>query len=135
VVGVDEKRVEAIDPLNPLGDSNSGRDTQQMDQPTAFVVAVWIVSFVGWIVCTAVGGIAPADRPTASALLTFFILGPIGVAAAAIAQPTEIPKADPPERRPVADGRRRFTGPRCGAENDIPEADTSYDCPIPAPMG
>ncbi|HXL60963.1 MAG TPA: hypothetical protein VN959_09885 [Mycobacterium sp.] len=63
------------------------------------------------------------------ALLTLFILGPIGVAAAAIAQPREMPEPEPePERRAVADGRRRFNCPRCGADNDIPREDTNYDC-------
>ena len=69
------------------------------------------------------GIVAPDDRPMMFALLTFFILGPIGVAAAAIAQPRTV--SEPP---PIADGRRRFTCPRCGADNDILARDTSYDC-------
>jgi DNA-directed RNA polymerase subunit RPC12/RpoP len=88
----------------------------------------FIIAIVFWIVCTIVAAVvAPEDRRATFALLTFFLLGPIGVAAAAIAEPREVPEPEP-ERRAVADGRRRFNCPRCGADNDIPREDTSYDC-------
>jgi DNA-directed RNA polymerase subunit RPC12/RpoP len=85
-----------------------------------------------WVACAVVAAfVAPDDRTVTFTVITMFILGPIGVAAAAIAQPREVPAPEPParpERRAVADGRRRFNCPRCGAENDIPREDTAYDC-------
>lgn len=38
------------------------------------------------------------------------------------------PAGDKPKKREIAKGRQRFNCPRCGAENDLPNADTSYDC-------
>lgn len=69
--------------------------------------------------------------------MTFFFLGPLGPGFALLAGrevngvpvgPTPPPPPPEPDKRKVADGRRRFICPRCGTENDIPEADTSYDC-------
>jgi DNA-directed RNA polymerase subunit RPC12/RpoP len=34
----------------------------------------------------------------------------------------------PPVKRAVASGRQRFICPRCGADNDVPDVDASYDC-------
>jgi DNA-directed RNA polymerase subunit RPC12/RpoP len=94
-----------------------------------FAVMPFIIAIVVWIVCAVVAAVvAPDDRQVTFALITLFILGPIGVAAAAIAQPRGVPPPRPAPKRPVADGRRRFTCPRCSADNDIPQADTSYDC-------
>jgi DNA-directed RNA polymerase subunit RPC12/RpoP len=70
--------------------------------------------------------VAPRDRSWTFCWLTL-ALGPIGVAAAAVAQPRD-PALTVPPGRPVVAGRRRFICPRCGAENDIPESDKSYDC-------
>jgi DNA-directed RNA polymerase subunit RPC12/RpoP len=88
-----------------------------------------VIVIIVWVVCAVVAAIvAPDGRQLTFTLITLFILGPIGVAAAAIAQPREVPELQPAPRRVVAEGRRRFTCPRCGADNDIPQADTSYDC-------
>ncbi|WP_029114380.1 hypothetical protein [Mycobacterium sp. URHB0044] len=64
---------------------------------------------------------------------TFFFLGPFGVGFALIAphgamDPLVLPTPAPEVKRKAAPGRQRFVCPRCGAENDIPEADSSYDC-------
>jgi DNA-directed RNA polymerase subunit RPC12/RpoP len=95
---------------------------------TAYLLAIVLV----WIVMAVVAGIvAPEDRSTTFVLLTL-LLGPLGVAAAAIAQPREHAYSThvnvTPPTRPIAAGRRRFICPRCGAENDIPEDETSYEC-------
>ena len=42
--------------------------------------------------------------------------------------PLLLPAPSPEAKRKVAHARQRFTCPRCGAESDIPNADTSYDC-------
>jgi DNA-directed RNA polymerase subunit RPC12/RpoP len=81
------------------------------------LLAVWFIC--GWVAYA----IAP-DRPALFFLVTFFILGPFGVAAALIAPLPE----QPVSRRKIAAGRRRFLCPRCGAENDIPEKDEGYSC-------
>jgi len=92
-----------------------------------------------WII-TAVVACLIADHRGRSALgfffATLFFLGPLGVGVALLAGreqngvPVErLPRLlPPPEKRPVHAGRRRFTCPRCAAENDIPATDTSYDC-------
>jgi DNA-directed RNA polymerase subunit RPC12/RpoP len=61
-------------------------------------------------------------------LATFFFLGPLGVGFALLANRAELDNAHVPPRRKVGEGRQRFVCPRCGAENDVPNADTSYDC-------
>jgi DNA-directed RNA polymerase subunit RPC12/RpoP len=63
--------------------------------------------------------------------LTLLFMGPLGIAAALIMRTiednaTKLPEA--PAKRKIADGRRRFTCPKCGTENDIQETDRSYDC-------
>jgi len=51
------------------------------------------------------------------------------VAVAVLATPGEMDRLPPsPPKRKVAEGRQRFTFPRCGAESDIPDEDTSYEC-------
>jgi hypothetical protein len=60
--------------------------------------------------------------------MTFFFMGPLGIAAALIMTAIEDYAPRLPERRKVAGGRQRFTCPRCGAESDIPDKDTSYEC-------
>ena len=105
-------------------------DTGGFGAALGFLAAMpFIIGIVFWIVCAVVALIvAPDDRQVTFALLTLFILGPIGVAAAAIAQPREMPEPEPEYQRPVPEGRRRFNCPRCGADNDIPREDTNYDC-------
>jgi hypothetical protein len=80
-----------------------------------------------WFVCGIVAGAIAVDRDRSFwgfFFLTFLFLGPLGIAVALLAAPL----SPTTQTRPIAAGRRRFTGPRCGAENDIPENDTSYDC-------
>jgi DNA-directed RNA polymerase subunit RPC12/RpoP len=86
-----------------------------------FAIGLWIA------IAAAAYRVAPRDRSWDFFWATLVVLGPLGIAAALIAQPRDPALAAPP-RRPVASGRRRFNCPRCGAENDIPESDRSYDC-------
>jgi DNA-directed RNA polymerase subunit RPC12/RpoP len=103
-------------------EQNSG-----FDSFLAFTVGELIIFLTLWVILAVVAyAVAPDDRRWPFVGLTLLI-GPIGLAAAAIAQPREPAYAAPP-RRPVAAGRRRFVCPRCGAENDIPEKDESYNC-------
>lgn len=102
-----------------------------------------------WGVSALVAGMIAADRDRSFfgfAAVTFFFLGPLGPGFALIAthgriekaqlqasglpmkRPLQLQAAGQPTTRTVAKGRRRFICPRCGAENDIPNADTSYDC-------
>jgi DNA-directed RNA polymerase subunit RPC12/RpoP len=83
-----------------------------------------VIILVVWLICAGVAWTLAPDRYMTFFLVTLLILGPLGVAAALIAQPRD---AVPP-RRSVAAGRRRFVCPRCAAENDIPENDESYNC-------
>jgi DNA-directed RNA polymerase subunit RPC12/RpoP len=101
----------------------------QVVQPV-LAAAPFILGVLLWIALAVVAAIvAPPYRRPTFCLLTLFILGPLGVAAAAIAQPRQAATIDPPPLvRRVAAGRQRFTCPRCGADNDIPKAGTSYDC-------
>lgn len=94
----------------------------------AFGVGELIIFLTVWVILAVVAwAVAPDDRRWQFVGLTLLVLGPLGVAAAAIAQP-RVPVDPAPPPRPVAAGRRRFTCPRCGAENDILESDRSYDC-------
>lgn len=100
-----------------------------MTDPSGFWLAVYIVvGIVVWCVLAAVAAfIAPDDRKVTFLLITLLILGPLGVAAAAVAQPRQPVAAGLPVPATPA-GRRRFVCPRCGASQNIPDADTSYDC-------
>jgi hypothetical protein len=95
--------------------------SQFLNGPVALGLQLAII-FVVWFICGTVAGVIAPDRNNLFFWLTFLLLGPLGVAAALIAQPVEQPS------RAVAAGRQRFTCPRCGAENDIPDSDRSYDC-------
>lgn len=98
-------------------------------------LAPFFIVFFVWLICAVVAGLIAQTRARSGvgfALATFFLLGPLGVGFALIA-----PRGDVEEqllqlriekRRGVAEGRQRFICPRCGVENDIPNADTSYDC-------
>jgi DNA-directed RNA polymerase subunit RPC12/RpoP len=98
-----------------------------------------IVLFVVWIISALVAGFIAEGRGRSFGgffAVTFFFLGPLGPGFALLAarEYNGVPLGAPPpplpepEKRKVADGRRRFSCPRCGADNDIPETDTSYDC-------
>ncbi|HME79456.1 MAG TPA: hypothetical protein VKI00_28470 [Mycobacterium sp.] len=103
------------------------------DQPSDAVLAglslAWVIIIVVvWLVSAFVAGlVAPKDRAVMFFWLTVLILGPLGALAASVAQSRE-PLYDAPPARPIAPGRRRFICPRCGAENDVPQPDASYDC-------
>jgi len=92
---------------------------------------IFVVLFV-WLVCAVVAGVIAQDRNRSGwgfGLCTFFFLGPLGVGVALLATRGELDQPPPSsQKRRVAEGRQRFTCPRCGAESDIPNADTSYDC-------
>jgi DNA-directed RNA polymerase subunit RPC12/RpoP len=101
----------------------------------AFFTIGWILFLLFvWSICALVAGFIASDRQRSFWLFfvtTFFFLGPIGVGFALIAPRGEmdrLPPAPVPAKRPIADGRQRFTCPRCGAESDLPNADTSYEC-------
>ena len=95
------------------------------DIPLFLAVIIFVVWIGVWIgTAIAASNLAPDDRSSNFFWATLLVLGPLGLAAALIAQPRETA----PTRRPTASGRRRFICPRCGAENDIPESATSYDC-------
>lgn len=90
----------------------------------ASVLSVMLI----WVIAAAVTAVIAHQRgrnPLVFFLVTLFFLGPVGPGFALVARPDVAPE---PEPRKVADGRRRFVCPRCGAENDIPEADTGYNC-------
>ena len=104
-------------------DQNSG-----FDSFLAFTIGELIIFLTLWVILAVVAYVvAPDDRRWTFVCLTLFLLGPLGVAAAAVAQSREPGFAAPP-RRTVAANRRRFICPRCGADNDISESDRSYDC-------
>jgi DNA-directed RNA polymerase subunit RPC12/RpoP len=105
-------------------------DTDGIGAAFAFLAAApFVIGIVFWVLCAVVTwSVAPEDRRWTFVGITFFFLGPLGVAAAAIAQPRTVPPPRPAPQRPVADGRRRFNCPRCSAENDIPRDDMAYDC-------
>jgi hypothetical protein len=86
------------------------------------LITIWVIMAVLAYV------VAPDDRRWQFVGLTLVLLGPLGVAAAAIAQPRDPDFYALPYRRAVAAGRQRFICPRCGAENDIRASAESYDC-------
>jgi hypothetical protein len=92
----------------------------------AFLAVIIFVATIGvWIgIAIAASNLAPHDRSTNFFWATLLVLGPLGLAAAFVAQPRDTA----PGRRATASGRRRFICPRCAADNDIPESDRSYDC-------
>ena len=85
-----------------------------------FGVGEAIILITIWVIMAALAYVhAPDDRRWQFVGLTLVLLGPLGVAAAAIAQPRDPDFYALPYRRAVAAGRQRFICPRCGAENDI----------------
>jgi hypothetical protein len=90
----------------------------------------WFVLLVVWGFCAVAAGLIASDRGRSFrefALVTFFFLGPLGPGFALIATHGAIEDLQL-EVLEIAEGRQRFVCPRCRADNDIPEADTSYDC-------
>lgn len=87
-----------------------------------------LLLIIGWLIAGAVAALIAHKRgvnPIVFFLVTAFFLGPLGPGFALVAQADADPE---PAKRKVADGRRRFACPRCGAENDIPNEDASYNC-------
>lgn len=98
------------------------------------LMQILILLFV-WLASAIVAAFIAMYRerdPVVFFLATFFFLGPLGVGFALIAprggEMDRWPIPPLTETRKIADGRRRFVCPRCGAESDIPNASTSYDC-------
>ena len=84
----------------------------------------FVVVFVLWIVLALVAAwVAPADRRVTFFLLTAFFLGPIGLAAASIAQPRTAPQ----NMHNPAPGRTRYICPRCRATTDVPDGE-NFEC-------
>jgi DNA-directed RNA polymerase subunit RPC12/RpoP len=87
-------------------------------------------ALVYWVLSAFIAGLIAQDRGRSffGFFATLFFLGPLGVGFALLANRSELDYAHVPLKRKVAEGRQRFTCPRCGAESDIPDTDTSYDC-------
>ncbi len=84
---------------------------------------------VFWLFCGICASFAgPTRYSTRLFFMTFLFMGPVGVAAALIMTAIDDYATRPPQGRKIAEGRRRFTCPRCGADSDIPDKDTSYEC-------
>jgi DNA-directed RNA polymerase subunit RPC12/RpoP len=84
-----------------------------------------------WLITAFVAGLIAQDRGRSFAgffFATLFFLGPFGVGVALLATRAELDHAYLPPKRKVAEGRQRFSCPRCGADSDIPNADTTYEC-------
>jgi DNA-directed RNA polymerase subunit RPC12/RpoP len=112
---------------------NDTTNSGDIGEALAYLGWFWLLFWLFfWLICAAVAAIIAMDRdrnPVLFGLVTFFFLGPLGIAVALLATRGEMDQLPPPAvKRKVAEGRQRFTCPRCGAENDIPSADTSYDC-------
>jgi DNA-directed RNA polymerase subunit RPC12/RpoP len=113
--------------------NNAADNGEDFGAALAFLGLVpFVVVLFVWFLCAVFAAAIAADRNRSSLgsfCLTFFLLGPLGVAVAVLATRGEMDRLPPaPEKRKVAEGRQRFVCPRCGAESDIPNADTSYDC-------
>ncbi|CAM3635825.1 hypothetical protein H7J08_07845 [Mycobacterium frederiksbergense] len=92
------------------------------------------ILFIVWLIAAGVAAFIADSRGRSSIgffLVTFFFLGPLGPGFALLAgreingEPVGPAAAAKPK---AVDGRRRFICPRCQADNDIPNAATSYDC-------
>ena len=91
------------------------------------------ILFIVWLIAAGVAAFIADSRGRSSIgffLVTFFFLGPLGPGFALLAdrEVNGVPVGPAATRPKAVAGRRRFTCPRCQAENDIPDADTSYDC-------
>jgi DNA-directed RNA polymerase subunit RPC12/RpoP len=90
-------------------------------------------AMVVYLIISAIVAAVIAEKRGRSPLGFFFatllFLGPLGVGVALLATRGELDEPPPaPPKRKVAEGRQRFVCPRCGAESDIPNSNTSYDC-------
>ena len=86
------------------------------------------VIVIGWLIVGIVAAVvAPKDRQGTFLLITLFFLGPLGIAAAAIAQP-RVPLDVHVVERPRKEGRIRHMCPRCGAKTDLLDVATGFDC-------
>jgi DNA-directed RNA polymerase subunit RPC12/RpoP len=95
----------------------------------------WFWLLFVWLISSLVAGWIASERQRSGlgfAAVTFFFLGPLGPGFALIAPHGAIEDLQLQglqyAARSIPKGRRRFLCPRCGADNDIPEADTSYNC-------
>lgn len=102
---------------------------------TSLTTSALIVAVAVWFISAITAAMIAEQRGRSVAaffFVTFFFLGPLGPGFALIAPREDRGRPARPRRdtseRPVAEGRRRFTCPRCGAANDIPEAEGTYDC-------
>jgi DNA-directed RNA polymerase subunit RPC12/RpoP len=86
---------------------------------------------VYWLVCAVVAA-EIAHRRGRSVMgfffATLFFLGPLGVGVSLLATRGELDRLRPAPKRAVAEGRQRFNCPRCGVDNDLPNAATNYEC-------
>jgi hypothetical protein len=92
-----------------------GNQNERMDIELLFflIPMAWLaLIFVAYFV-------APDDRRLTFSLLTALVAGPLGVLAAAVAQPRS---------RPLTVGRSRQVCGVCGAESHIPETAAEYTC-------
>jgi hypothetical protein len=90
----------------------------------AFWTTYFIAIIVAWVVVALVASFGAPDRRAGTFFLTTLLfLGPLGLMPALIAQPR--PRA---ESRPLAPGRRRINCVRCGAQQDVLESETDFNC-------
>jgi DNA-directed RNA polymerase subunit RPC12/RpoP len=92
------------------------------------VPVILLIPFIlAWVVfLVAAAAVAPADRRGTFTLITLFF-GPLGLIAAAVAQPRTPLYVQLATREP-APGRVRVVCARCGAESDLPEGSTTFEC-------
>jgi hypothetical protein len=90
-------------------------------------IPVAVVLFLWLLVAVVASLVAPDDRRWTFFWITLFFLGPLGIAAAAIAQP-RTPLYVALASRPRAKERQRHVCPRCGADSDLPKGAVAFDC-------
>lgn len=91
------------------------------------IFALLIFLFVWGVFGTVAWFVAPYDRRWTFFWLTFLILGPFGVLAAAVASPRDpdffaavvAEGVEDALKRPRAEGRKRYWCSRCGAQSDL----------------
>jgi DNA-directed RNA polymerase subunit RPC12/RpoP len=93
-----------------------------------------VLLFLLWLLIAGIAGFIAMDRGRSGFgffLVTFFFLGPLGIAVALLAAREEngVPVGPPVERRPIPPGRRRGECLRCGAHTDVLEKDVAaFEC-------
>lgn len=106
-------------------------DVTVVTSPNAAFITAAVIAWLIAAVSAAMIAEARGRSATAFFVITLAFLGPLGPGFALIAQreidSVPVGPAGAPAR-PVAAGRRRFTCPRCGAANDVPNPDAAYDC-------